>query len=79
MTVTTTRKDDFEFIQGAPVHYDDCGAWLAPCGSAWLNASNDPSEVTCMECLSLLEQREEERLRKLQGQAARLYYQGHFD
>jgi len=57
-TVTLVKK--LEFPVGETVHYGNADTWLALCGSGWLHASNDPSDVTCMECLAILEQREQE-------------------
>lgn len=57
-TITVVQSDDFQFIEGAKVHYGNSDTWLALCGSGWLNASENPAEVTCIECLNLLEQRE---------------------
>lgn len=62
MTTTTITQDDkFKFIEGAKVHYGNPETWLALCGSGWLNASENPADVTCVECLNLLEQRKNTR------------------
>lgn len=61
MKTTIIITKDFRFVEGAKVHYGNAQTWLALCGSAWLNVSNDPAEVTCIECLNLLEQSEEYR------------------
>ena len=58
MTVTTTTvTKDFEFIEGALVHYGN-GEWLALCGTGWLNMSNDPEQVTCPDCKQALHEQE---------------------
>ena len=45
-----------EFPEGETVHFGNPDTWLALCGSEWFHVSNDPSRVTCMDCLALLEQ-----------------------
>lgn len=59
MRITKHIVDKLEFPPGETVHFGDPDTWLALCGSAWFHVSNDPSRVTCTECLALLEQRPE--------------------
>ena len=58
MNISITKVKKLNFPPGEKVHYGNAETWLALCGSGWIHCSNDPSDVTCMECLALLEQRE---------------------
>lgn len=57
MEKITTQVNKLKFPPGSKVHYGDADAWLTLCGSAWFHISNVPTDVTCKECLAILEQK----------------------
>lgn len=62
MHTSKTIVKKLSFPPGEKVHYGNSDTWLALCGTGWIHCSNYPSDVTCMECLSILEQIEQKEM-----------------